>query len=97
MDWNKNNYRLTSIVWSGILVARRIIKLISNFDFYGHSANNEFQKIVNKLIYFHYKHLLFLNKIQYQKNEIDLEVSTSILIASKVCRNEKQFIKTIYF
>ena len=95
LDWNKNNYKLTSMVWSDILVARRIIKLVSNFDFYGHSANNEFQKIVNKLIYFHYKHLLFLIKIQYQKNEIDLEVSTSILIASKVCRNEKQFIKTI--
>ena len=95
LDWCDYEYKLGNNVWNDILVSRRINNLLINFDFYGSSANGEFQKKIKNLIYFHYKHLLFLNKFHKEKYDNDLEISKSLLLASKFFGTDENYQSVI--
>jgi len=95
LDWKSCKYKLNSDVWKDILIARRIINLSINFDFFGLSANNDFQKKIIDLIYFHFKHLVILSRLHPEKNDVDIEISKSLLLTSQIFGNRNLFIKII--
>ena len=95
LDWNSCKYKLNSDVWKDILVARRIINLSIAFDFYGLSADENFQKKITDLIYFHFKHLVIINKLHPEKNDLDIEISKSLLLTSNIFGNKNLFINII--
>ena len=60
LDWINCDYKLSSRVWNEIIIARRIVNLSTNYNFYASSADNNFQKEIVNLIYFNFKHLIFI-------------------------------------
>ena len=81
LDWNDCKYKLSTDVWKNILVARRIINLSVTFDFYGSSADKNFQKKITDLISFHFKHLVITTRLHPEKNDLDIEISKSLLLS----------------
>ena len=78
-------------VWKNILVARRIINLSVTFDFYGSSADKNFQKKITDLISFHFKHLVITTRLHPEKNDLDIEISKSLLLTSNIFGNKNIF------
>ncbi|MBS56915.1 MAG: hypothetical protein CMP16_03460 [Rickettsiales bacterium] len=97
LDWKNCDFNLSSNVWNELLIAKRIINLSTNFDYYGTSANKEFKTITTNLIFFHYKNLLFLKNLYPEKYDIDLEVSKSLLLTSSFFGKKNDFYKLINF
>jgi len=91
IDWEKCNFNLSSNYWDDLLVARRMVNLSINFDFYGSSAEIEFKKKITNIIFFHFKHLFFLYKLQKNNYEIDIEISKSLLIIIKIFGKKNNF------
>ena len=91
LDWNDCKYKLSTDVWKNILVARRIINLSVTFDFYGSSADKNFQKKITDLISFHFKHLVITTRLHPEKNDLDIEISKSLLLTSNIFGNKNIF------
>ena len=97
LDWDNCEYELNSKIWNEILIARRIINLSTNFEYYGISASDNFKKKITNIINYHFKHLLIINSLQNEKLDIDIEISKSILLICVFFKKKDFFFKTINF
>ncbi|MBI28975.1 MAG: hypothetical protein CFH21_00333 [Alphaproteobacteria bacterium MarineAlpha5_Bin11] len=91
LDWNSSKYNFKSNIWSEIIVARRMINLSNNFDFFGNSASKIFKKKIGDLVYLHYKFLKIQVLFYEEKSEINIEISKSLLLISKVFNENDYF------
>ena len=91
LNWDKCKINLSAHTWQEILVARRMINLSTNFNFYAASADNKFRKKITDMISFHFRFLNSLIKFEKEKFEIDIEITKSILALSKLFKNENYF------
>ena len=60
INWNKKKYNIYSYVWNSELIAKRLINLIFNYDFYAVSATHDEKEIFRFTILKHY----FILKLQ---------------------------------
>ena len=95
LDWISCDYKLSTNVWNEIIIAKRIINLSTNYDFYASSADDNFQKEIINSIYYNLKHLIFIYKFHNEKLEIDLEVTKSLLLVSKYFNKHKFFYEIL--
>ena len=72
LDWNSSKYNFKSNIWSEIIVARRMINLSNNFDFFGNSASKIFKKKSGDLVYLQYKFLKIQVLFYEEKSEINI-------------------------
>lgn len=91
IDWLSCNSKLYSNIWDDIIVARRLINLSKNYDFFALTSDESFKARINKLIIFHFRHLKTLQKLNPEKNESDIEVSKALLIFSKQFNMENYY------
>ena len=97
LNWHDCKFKLNSDAWEEVLIAKRIINLSINFEFYGLSANEEFKKIIINIIFFHFKHLIIINNLKVEKYDSDIEVSKSILLLCNHFKNKNYFNKIVKF
>ncbi len=77
-NWHIKKYRLSSFVWEKNFVAKRLINLIYNFDYYAVSATKEEKKILNIIILKHYFILNLLIKLN--KNDVSIEITKAMFL-----------------
>ena len=80
INWNKKKYNIYSYIWNSELIAKRLINLIFNYDFYAVSATNDEKEIFRFTILKHY----FILKLQMNfiknKNEQPIEITKALLL-----------------
>ena len=80
MNWNLKKYRISSFVWEKSFVAKRLINLIYNFDYYAVSATKQEKMKFNIIILKHY----FILKLQVQLTQTgDLQLKNKLLSRGK--------------
>ena len=78
--WNEIKYSLNSFVWESSFIAKRIINLIYDYDFYAVSASFDEKILLKKIIIKHF--FILKNKDNYDYKSIDrsIEIQKSLLL-----------------
>ena len=84
INWYNKKYNNYSFVWNEVFIAKRLLNLIYNFDYYAVTATKE-EKNLLKII--KYKNYLLLNfKVFFVKNkkEIPIEIFKALLLLHSI-------------
>ena len=92
-NWNNKKYKITSFVWNINYVAKRLISLIYNFDFYAISSTIKEKKIYKMMIVKHFFILNLQTKIIKNINHQSIEVTKALLLFSLI--NKLQHTKIL--
>ena len=91
INWYYQKYSIFSFVWDSTLIAKRLINLIYNFDFYAVSATEKEKIIIKSIIVKHYLTL----KLQLLTNKYylySIEISKAILLFNLINKLETKKI-----
>ena len=94
INWYLKKYRISSFVWEKNFVAKRLINLIYNFDYYAVSATKQEKKKFNIIILKHY----FILKLQalVDKNNCSIEITKALFLFHLIHKIEtNEIIKLI--
>ena len=80
INWNNKKYKIYSFVWNNELIAKRLINLIFNYDFYAISATNDEKEEFRLIILKHYFILKLQMKFTRNKNEQPIEITKALLL-----------------
>ena len=78
MNWYLKKYRVSSFVWEKDFVAKRLINLIYNFDYYAVSATKQEKKRFGIIILKHY--FILQLQVQLNKNNCSIEITKALLL-----------------
>jgi len=91
-----NNYKSNSFVWESSFVAKRLINLIYNFDFYAITAKEIDKKIFKSMIIKHYYVLKLQMKIKKNKKDQPIEISKALVLFELIHKfNSKKILNLI--
>ena len=80
INWSDKKYNIYSFVWNNEFVAKRLINLIYNFDFYAVSANADEKEAFRKIILKHYFILSLQNKLRNNQEATTIEIHKALLL-----------------
>ena len=79
-NWNKKKYITTSFVWNSLFIAKRILNLIYNYDFYAISASENEKILIKRIILKHYFILKLQMRLTKKTGDLSLEITKALLL-----------------
>ena len=98
INWYQQNKKIYTFIWNEQIVAKRLINLIYNYDFYAVSATEEEKKIIKSIIIRHYLKLKSYLILKKNNSFLSIETCKALLLFHLInnLKNERLLV-LIYF